>query len=235
MEIQAAGNRRILVITYLQKKYSNYIIKPYLKWYLSKPRDFNYDNIYLKIYPTVFHPGYFFSTLFFSNFLKTLALANKSVCEVGAGSGLLSFIAAKSGANVVALELNETAIKGLRENAGRNNVNLKTFIVVHSDLFDSVSPQTFDFIFINPPYFFSEANDASLIAWNCGSNGEYFNKLFSQLKNFSGNKTSIYISLAENCDLERIGRIALNSGFELECVVEKKIKWEKNFIFKVKY
>ncbi|MCW3077559.1 MAG: hypothetical protein JWO32_2168 [Bacteroidetes bacterium] len=221
------------MINFLQKKYANYVLKPYLKWYLKKPRSYYYEGLALKIYPTVFHPGYFFSTHNFLKYIKSINLKGGSFCEVGAGSGLVSMVAARSGARVVAVELNEVAIRGMNENIILNNISDINFEIIHSNLFDRVPQQVFDFIYINPPYFFEKVHNEQSMAWNCGSKGEYFKKLFVQLLHYRNDNSRIYMTLAENCDLTRINSIACEHGFELECVNEARIKWEKNFIFKV--
>lgn len=221
------------MINFLQKKYANYILKPFLKWYLKKPRTYYHKDLTLKIYPTVFHPAYFFSTLNFLEYLKKIKLQGFSFCEVGAGSGLASMLASRAGAKVVAIELNEIAIKGMKENILINNISDNDFKVWHSDLFDLVPQQCFDVIYINPPYFFEKVNNSTELAWYCGNSGEYFKKLFTQLPQYRNENSKVYMTLAENCDRARINLIAAEHGFWLECVSEVKIKWEKNFIFKV--
>jgi release factor glutamine methyltransferase len=217
----------------LHKKAYDVLVQPFLKHYLKKERWFTYENIKLKIYPGVFHPAYFFSTIFFAEFIQNLDLKNKKVCEVGAGSGLLSFIALKRGATVFSFDISSTAINGINENLQNNFPEAKNFSVYLSDLFDSVPENKFDLILINPPYFFNDPHDEGAFAWYCGKNGEYFMKLFTQLGAYSMPSAQIFMSLADNCDLERIKAIAKKHNYLLNLVTEKKIKWEKNFIFKV--
>lgn len=217
----------------LHKKAYDIFVQPFLKQYLKKERFFIFDGIKLKIYPGVFHPAYFFSTTFFAEFIQTLELKNKKVCEVGAGSGLLSFIALKKGATVCSFDISSTAINGIKENLKNNFPGTKNFDVHVSDLFDSVPENKFDILLINPPYFFNDPKDEGAFAWYCGKNGEYFEKLFAQLGNYSQSSSQIFMTLADNCDLERIKSIAKKHNYLLNLVTEKKIKWEKNFIFKV--
>lgn len=215
----------------LQKIAANYLLKPYLKWYLKKPRIYKYSGVSFTIYPTVFHPAYFFSTQLLLKFLDKLELKNKFFCEVGAGSGVVSLKAFKKGANVTALEINEIAVKGLRENFA----SMKEIKTLQSDLFDAVFSKVFDVVLINPPYFFAPVKDNSSLAWNCGMNGEYFQKLFKQLPGFINQSSEIYMILADNCEIERIQNLAREYNFDFVKVLEQKIKWEKNYIFKLNY
>jgi release factor glutamine methyltransferase len=218
----------------LRKKYADYIIRPFLERYLEKPRMFSYEDLKLRIYPGVFHPKYFFSTLMMADHLKSVQLEKRSFCEVGAGSGLLSFMALKRKARVLSFDLNESAVTGLEENFKRN-FSEGDFKAIRSDLFDSVPSQKFDILFINPPYFFKEVLSKKDLAWNCGKNGEYFVKLFNQLPQHLHGESEVYIVLAENCEIERIRQMAAHSQFNMIPLKERKVKWEKNFIFKLIY
>src|SRR4051812_42023468 len=100
----------------IHKKTYDVLVQPFLKNYLKKERMFTFQELKLKIYPGVFHPAYFFSTKVFAEFIQSLDLKNNKVCEVGAGSGLLSFIALRSGAQVFSFDINSVAVNGLKEN-----------------------------------------------------------------------------------------------------------------------
>src|SRR5690606_36369730 len=104
-------------------------------------------------------------------------LKNKSVLELGSGTGYLSVAAARAGATVTASDLSLLAVRNTKLNATRNNVSIK---VVHSDLFANISG-TFDWIVINPPYYARNPKNESELAWHCGEDFEYFRRLFSQL------------------------------------------------------
>jgi release factor glutamine methyltransferase len=219
----------------IQKKYANYVLKPFLQWYLKKDRKSKVQGFDLKVNTGVFHPAYFFSSLFFSEFIRGLDLDKKTFLDLGCGSGILALSAYKNGAQVTALDVSLDAVKNTKENFKLNFVNIEDeFKVVHSDLFSSIQEQTFDVIAINPPYFFKAAANDMEQAWNCGERGEYFYELFAELEKFCHQKTEVYMILAQSCDIERVKKIAAQSRFELALVLERKIKWESNYIYKLK-
>src|SRR4029078_11922567 len=112
--------------------------RPVVVKYLSKTRTYRYSDIQLEIPPTVFHPGFFFSTKLLVQQLKKLELENKKLLELGAGSGLISIWAAKQGANVTASDISPDAISSLEKNSAENHTVLK---IVESDLFQKLAGQ----------------------------------------------------------------------------------------------
>jgi release factor glutamine methyltransferase len=204
--------------------------QPLLRKYLSKTRRYRYKNIRLQVPSSVFHPGFFFSTHLLLDQIKTWSLQNKRLLEPGAGSGLISIYAAQRGAIVTATDINPAAIECLKENSRENNVQID---ILRSDLFDEIPPQLFDIIVINPPYYKKDPESFSDYAWNCGSNGEYFTKLFTRLKEYIHSETKILMVLCDGCDLQMINEMAGKNGYRLELVLSKRNMIEKNFIYSI--
>src|SRR6476620_7758593 len=124
--------------------------KPWLVKYLSTTKNYQYNGIKLVIPHEVFHPGFFFSTKLLLKYLDQYPLKGKTFLELGAGSGLIAISASKKGANVTATDINPIAVKFLKKNAESNNIHMN---IIHSDLFQNITFQHFDFIAINPPYY----------------------------------------------------------------------------------
>jgi release factor glutamine methyltransferase len=218
----------------LQRKYANYVLKPFLQWYLKKDRKSKVNGFELKIRTGVFHPAYFFSSEFFLEFISGLDLKGKTFLDLGCGSGIIALEAYRKEAIVTALDVSLEAVKNTKENFKLNFINIEDeFKVIHSDLFDSLGEQKFDVIAINPPYFFKAASTEMEFAWNCGERGEYFMQLFNDLDKFCWSETDVYMILAQNCEIERIQQMALKKGIAFELVEQRKIKWEENYIFKL--
>ena len=212
------------------KYFVGIIYKPLLERYLSKTRRYKYKGIKLVIPPEVFHPAFFFTTKLLLRYISSLPLHGKTFLELGAGSGVISIYAAKSKAYVTATDINPKAIEYLKKNSQANNVDLQ---VIHSDLFQNISRQLFDYIAINPPFYKKDPVSDKDYAWYCGKNGEYFHGLFSSLSNYSDKTSTILMILSDGCDLEMINHYADRHGFTLNAVFTKQNLLEKNFIFKI--
>lgn len=206
------------------------VYKPLLTRYLSVTRLYSSKGFRLVIPPGVFHPGFFFSTRMLLGYLARHPLEGRSFLELGAGSGLISLFADREGAKVIASDINPTAIECIRLNRRKNRGE---FAVIQSDLFEAISPQAFDIIAINPPYYKKKPRLPGEYAWYCGENGEYFERLFDSLRNYSDEHSVILMILCDGCDIDMIRGMAEDHGFQLNCVCKKRNLVETNFIFRI--
>ena len=218
------------------KKVLRYIIgktwRPYLKWYLSKPRHYRYDGLDLTVAPGVFHPGFFYSTKYLLEYLEGFDLKSRSVLELGCGSGLISLAAARRGARVTASDVNRTAVHALERNAQANRVDLR---VVHADLFEGMPLTGFDYIIINPPYYPRVPRDEGQYAWYCGERYEYFARLFATVRGYTHPGTVVIMVLSEHCSVEHLRALAGQHGIGLEERARRQFLIESNSIYHVTF
>ena len=204
--------------------------KPLLVRYLSGTRSYAWKNLVLQVPSQVFHPGFFSSTRMLLKYIERLPLLNRTLLELGAGSGLISLVAAGRGARVTASDINPTAIKYLNLNAVHNERVLE---IIYSDMFDHLPVQQYDIIAINPPYYKKRPVTNLDHAWYCGEKGEYFSRLFSGLHLYIHENSQVLMVLCEGCDLAMIRSFASENGFEMNCVHMKRNLVEMNFIYKI--
>jgi HemK-related putative methylase len=126
-------------------------------------------GITLTIAPTVYNPSFFVSGQFFARYLATLDLRDKRVLETGTGSGFLSIVAAKAGAQVTSVDLNPAAVACARMNAAQNSVSMD---VRQSNWFEAVGSEKFDIIMFSGPYLKGKPRPPYGIAWYIGENNE---------------------------------------------------------------
>jgi len=211
------------------------LLRKLAKLYTSKEREFSFSpaawkgkDIKVIIKPGVFHPGLFISTKILLNFVNDLNLASTSFLELGAGSGIISILAAKKGALVHASDISRTATENIKLNAEMNNVKIN---VIESDLFKGIPRQEFDIVIINPPYYKKDPETEEEYAWFCGSNYEYFTTLFDSLPSYINSNSKVYIILSEVCNISEIKSIGESNGFTWNIEIRKSVWGEKNFIY----
>jgi release factor glutamine methyltransferase len=179
----------------------------------------------------VFHPRYFYSTLFVLDHLKTVALSRVRVLEVGCGCGMLSVYCARQGAEVTALDINPLAISDTETNAHINQVAVRTIL---SDLFSNLPKEGWDLLLINPPFFAAVPKNMADFAWRCGTHHEYLHHFFEQFRTVTHSQSQVVMVLSDICDLKRILKIAEEYNVTMKVIKEKKTHGEKLYLYSVK-
>jgi release factor glutamine methyltransferase len=214
------------------KRFISLILIPATQWYLRKERTYSYQDVTVKVFPGVFHPGLFYSTKFLVDYLITQPIQNKSLLELGCGTGLISIVSAKQGAIVTASDLSQVALNNAAINIKSNKASVAT---IQSDVFDNLNGKVFDWIIINPPYYAKNPSNESELAWNCGEHFEYFEKLFKNLQHHIHTETNVIMVLTLGCDLKNIFIVARSHGFEFELIEERNVLFDgKDFLYRIK-
>ncbi|MEO1517015.1 MAG: methyltransferase [Bacteroidota bacterium] len=207
-------------------------LKPVLwlgyKWYLSKKRWHRHDGLDICVHPSVFHPGFLYSTKILLSFLSRQSVSGRRLLELGAGSGLIALWASRAGAQVSASDINPAALASIEESCRKNNLAIQLHL---SDLFDEIPPQQFDFILINPPFYPGQPTNDREHAFFCGPEFEYFQKLFAQLPTYCQPSTKVYMILTDDCDVERILELAAQAALSVQLLQEQKQGGETHLIF----
>ncbi|MEN0066677.1 MAG: methyltransferase [Myxococcota bacterium] len=101
------------------------------------------------------HPKVWSPTAFAERFAEELVRhleAGQSVLELGVGTGVLSILSARRGAEVSALDINPDAIALADENWAAQDLPIRPDRFRHSDRFSALQDdERFDLIFSNPP------------------------------------------------------------------------------------
>jgi release factor glutamine methyltransferase len=144
---------------------------------------------------------------------------------------LISIYAATHGAHVTATDINPDAIECIKKSSQANNVSPS---IIESDLFQKLPAQAFDIIAINPPYYKKQPATYADYAWCCGEKGEYFQKLFADLKNYMHPATITLMILCDGCDINMVNAMAEQNDLIMKCVFASQNLLEKNFIYQIR-
>lgn len=208
----------------------HYTYRPYLIWYLKKDRWYRYDGLRIKVKEGVFHPGFFFSSKFLIDTLRSQKLKGKTVLELGCGSGLISVWCARAWAEVTASDINPKAVENTQENLALNHQSGACLV---SDLFEAIPPTTFDFILVNPPYYPKRPADMRERAWFCGEEFDYFHRFFQKVGKHMHEDTHCWMTMSEDGDIAQIMAIAQQYKMRLTQRVKKRTGWEWHYLFEV--
>ena len=212
------------------KKITNPFLKAGLDFYYRKPRKYTYQDIEVLVHPEVFPPHLTLSTKILLDFISEKDLRRKTFLELGCGSGIISLFASKKGAKVTASDINKTALEYLEKASEENNLEVAA---VYSNLFKNLQGKHFDYIIINPPYYPKQPKNIKEEAWFCGEDFQYFKNLFQQLPDFLSEENNTYLILSEDCEIEKIKKIASENSLVFEIVIQTKKVGEINTIFRI--
>ena len=98
---------------------------------------------------------------------------DKSILDMGTGSGILAILAAQKAKEVIAVDINPYAVRCTKVNAKQNRLQDK-IVCVQADLFSAFRGVKFDLVLFNAPYLPSEEGEAcSWIerSWTGGASG----------------------------------------------------------------
>jgi methylase of polypeptide subunit release factors len=188
----------------------------------------------LRVPPTVFHPRFFITSGFFADFLGGLDLSGKRVAEIGTGSGILALAAARAGAaQVVAIDINPMAARAAVDNAQRNGLGERVQGVC-SNLMSAIAPQpAFDVIISSPPSFAGEPRDVADRAWHAGPGYRDIAALFQQTRARLAPGGKMYLLLSSDSDLDLLGELIADAGFESRLAAERSILVESFVLYEL--
>jgi release factor glutamine methyltransferase len=197
-------------------------------------RQIRFAGFELTISPTVYDPRYYRAPAFFAEFIGGLDLSGKAVADVGTGSGLQALAAARAGATVIAVDINPTAVATAATNVRVNGYEGRV-VTVSSDLLSAIpSSQKFDVILSNPPFCDGRAWDIADRAWRAGPQYRDITPLFRQARERLAPGGVMYLILSSHTDLEFIGAVIRNAGFNLRVASEQRVFFETLVIFELR-
>ncbi len=187
---------------------------------------FYYNNIELEVPDSVYCPRE--DSVLMAKAIENLCLKDKKILDMGCGSGFLSILMAMDN-NVTAADINEKAVKVAKENARKNNAEVKT---VESDLFSSIK-ESFDVIVFNSPYLPTEEND---ITYSGGRSGrDTIEKFIIGAKNHLNKGGIILLLISSLTGKKEVIGLFEKNGFKAEINSRKKIPWEELMIIEASF
>ncbi len=220
----------------------------FLKWKLKKTVIERVGKFKFKVYPSVFNPCEFISSKVFASYIDKLELENKSILDMGCGSGIVSVFAASKGAECVAVDINPAAVSSAMENAELNGFKNK-INVVEGDLFhptpalppaggeETIIPSPLervrvrhDIIFFNPPYYKGIPGNNFERAFKGGENYEVIYRFMKEAKKFLKTDGYICMIISSDMGIDELIKIAEFHGYSYDIVTKINKLFETFYI-----
>lgn len=152
---------------------------------------------------------------------------NKSVLDIGAGSGLLASAALQSGAAfVLASDINKEAVYETKK------LGIQS---VQSNLFSKIKGR-FDIIVFNPPYLPRDKREdkESALATTGGKNGdEIILRFLKQSKKHLNNKGFILLLVSTLTPKKKIERLIKKLSFSYKPIASESLMFERLHVWKI--
>ena len=185
----------------------------------------------LVVPPTVFHPALYFSSKILGKYISTLDLKDKTVLDIGCGSGILSIIAASKGASVTAIDINPAAVEATIENVRRNHLE-HSIVAFHGNLFEPIRDGVaHDYIFLNPPFYPTDPHNLHEAGWRSGEEHKFIREFVNQVYQHLKSSGKIIFILTSDVDNVKILHMFKAKQFITTPILAKGVFFEKLFIF----
>jgi len=150
---------------------------------------------------------------------------DKSVLDMGTGSGILAETALAAGAkSILAVDINPEAVQ---------HVNKKGISSRVSDLFSEV-PESFDIIIFNPPYLpraESEDFESETITTGGSQGHEIIQKFLQEAKPHLDSDGKILLLFSSLTGKEKVDNLITKEDYKFKCLETKKMFFEELFVY----
>ncbi|MDO8650416.1 MAG: class I SAM-dependent methyltransferase [Candidatus Berkelbacteria bacterium] len=184
-----------------------------------KPYEVNYGGLDLTVFPSVYAPEFFDDSLWYAKELAEI-VGNKSLLEIGTGTGVIAIICAlRGGAKVTATDINPAAVHNATINAGRYKLPI---VVKQGDVYSPLtSDEKFDYIFWAHPFndWDIKVND-SLLLTGIDPRYESLKKYITEAREHLRAGGKLLLGTGDTANLEHVNTIAKKNGYTLNLLRE---------------
>ena len=150
-----------------------------------------------------------------------------TVLDLGSGAGAASIFAARRGCDVVAVDINPSAVRCTRINALLNDLEID---VRQGDLFGPVGTERFDVVLFNPPYYRGNPTTPLDHAWRSPDLIERFSEQLDDHLTPGGHSLLV---LSSDGERDTFLQSLRNGGFACEAVAQRDLLNEVLNVYRV--
>tara|TARA_R110002074_G_scaffold28292_1_gene81482 strand:- start:239 stop:898 length:660 start_codon:yes stop_codon:yes gene_type:complete len=192
-----------------------------------------WDGTDLIVLPNVYAPGFFTDSFWFASKLPGI-VGNSTLLEIGTGTGIISISCAKTGARVVATDINSSAVRNAQINSDRLGLNIS---VREGDVYKPINKaEKFDYIFWAHPFNnWSTPVDDMLLRSGMDYRYESLREYISGARDHLTPSGKLLLGTGDSADLKTIKLIARENDFRLRVVVETQMLLEEEATSQITY
>ncbi len=173
------------------------------------PLEYRIEKLEITVNPGVFPPATDTKLLLTHVHPKS----GSRIADLTTGSGIIAVKAGLAGASGIAVDINPSAVVNAQETFLKYKVPID---VLQSNLFENISPQKFDTIYVNGP--FNEGEVHHPLEHSSFGAGKFITNLFDHLTEYLDPKGELLIVLAAWSDHDYFIKKANSKGFKAEVI-----------------
>lgn len=156
------------------------------------------------------------------------------VLDMGTGCGVNGILAARAGADMLALDVNPEAVRTARDNARRNGIADRLEVRL-SDAFDAVDPASdgpFDVVVFDPPFRWFQPRDLLEVA-KADPGYRALTRFMREVRPHLSGRGRLLVFFGSSGDLSYLQRLVAEEGFGTEVLARKmlvKDGWRAEYI-----
>jgi release factor glutamine methyltransferase len=155
---------------------------------------------------------------------------------MGTGCGVNGILAARAGADVLALDVNPEAVRAARENARRHGV-VDRLEVRSSDVFEALDPAAdgpFDVMVFDPPFRWLEPRDLLEVA-TADPGYRALTRFVREASLYLSDRGQLLVFFGSSGDLSYLQRLVAEEGFGTEVLARETLEKDGERIEYVTY
>ncbi len=158
--------------------------------------------------------------------------ASGRVLDLGTGSGIqaLTVLTNPLVKEVLAVDINETAVKALQKEV--NEKKIKKIKVLKSDLFENVKGQ-FNLIIFNPPYLPQDPGITDTALYGGKKGWEISERFFKEVANYLTPEGIILFLFSSLTNKSKIDQIIFHCLLQFKEIGRKKIAFEELYVYEI--
>jgi release factor glutamine methyltransferase len=193
-------------------------------------------HVPLCVYPCVYSPDFFTDSFWFSQHLPNIIGKGSSVLEIGTGTGIIGIMLARSGASVLATDINHAAVDNARLNVARHNLE-NVMSVRWGHLFEVLRiDERFDYIFWAHPFNnWPVPVGDMLLRSGMDHNYNDFREYVTCARNYLMPGGKLLLGTGDSADLGSIWDIAVKNRYQMIPIKQEKVPLEEGQPLTIEY
>ena len=187
------------------------------------------NGIAITVLPDVFSPKYFLDSAWYAKKVSEI-VKNKSLLEIGTGTGITALTAALNSSEVTCTDINESAVRNAQINFQRHGIEARILL---GDIYEPLTEEDkFDYIIWNHPFNKgTNPNEEALLKAGFDFQYESLEKYIAEARDHLTEEGKLLLGTGNFADQTEIARLAKKHDYKITVLDKVILPLEQNGSF----